>query len=71
MTITAWLIPFPDGSGVLAVGFLEGLTGKPLVVFAPGKTAMGALSGLFAQAKSIEMVTAAARRWPLMPIEVN
>ena len=71
MTITVHLLPFPDGSSGLAVGFLEGLTGKPLVVFAVGKTPMEALSGLFAQAKSIEMVTAAAKRWPLMPIEVN
>lgn len=56
MTLTAHLVSFPDGSGVLAVGFLQGLTPKPLALFAADTTAMRALSGLFAQAKAMEMI---------------
>lgn len=41
-TITAWLMPFPDGSQVVALGFLEGLMPNALLLICVEKTPMTA-----------------------------
>ena len=60
-TITARLMRLSDGFPVVAVGFLEGLIAKPLLLISVNMTPMGALQGMFAQAKTLSMVTAAVR----------
>ena len=70
ITISATLVFFPDGSNVVAVGFLEGVTPKPLLLISVNETPMRALQGMFVQAKFMQIATA-PKRWPLMPIEVN
>ena len=71
MTITARLMRLSDGFPVLAVGFLEGLTPKPMAVIAVAKTPMEALQGMFAQAKTLQMVRDAVRYAPLTTIARN
>ncbi len=65
MNITCTLVPFPDRSNVVALGFLEGA--KPLLLVSVGPTPMAAFWGMLAQAKFIQDAT----RFPLMPIGVN
>ncbi len=47
MTTTVTLVPSPDGSQILAVGFIHGR--YPLLLFAIAPTAWGAFVGLFLQ----------------------
>ena len=61
VTITAMLVPFPDGLGVVAVGFLQGVTPKPVLLVSVNETPVSALQGLFVQAKAMSMATAAIR----------
>jgi hypothetical protein len=68
--ITATLVFFPNGSNVVAIGFLKGLAPKPLVLISVAPTVWAAFQGMFAQAKFIQDATAPTR-WPLAPIEVN
>ena len=71
MTVIARLVPFPDGSGVVAVGFLEGLGRRPVVLLSVNETPWSALQGLFVQAKLIADVMAPPRYAPLTTIARN
>jgi len=71
VTITATLVFFPDWSNVVAVGFLEGLAPKPLVLISVAPTVWGAFQGMFAQAQSISVVAAAVKYAPLTTIGGN
>ena len=55
MKITATLVFFPDGSNVLAIGFIVGST--PLLLVSVGPTVMEAFQRMFAQAKVIADAT--------------
>ena len=65
MTLVVTLSPSPDGSVIVAVGWL----GKQLL-FCVAPTAWEAFEGLFAQVVCIQRAMA-PKRWPLTTIGVN
>jgi hypothetical protein len=67
--ITATLVFFPDWTNVVAIGFLEGLAPKPLVLISVAPTVWEAFQGMFAQAQAISL--AVTPRWPLTTIARN
>ena len=67
-SLTVTLAPSPDGSNIVAVGWLSGA--KLLLIFCIAPTAWQAFEGLFAQAVCIQRAMAPLR-FPLTPIEVN
>ncbi len=71
LTITACLVPFPDGSGVVAVGFLEGLGPTTVLLLAVNETPWSALPGMFVQAKFISDAAAPPKYLPLTTIARN
>lgn len=71
MTVIATLVFFPDGSAVVAVGCLRGVTPMPVLLIAVNTTPMSAFAGIFAQAKAIADAVAPVRYAPLTTISVN
>ncbi|KKM91579.1 hypothetical protein LCGC14_1227170 [marine sediment metagenome] len=69
MTLTARLLSFPNGSGIVAVGFLEGH--KTVVLISVNETPWSALQGVFVQAKWIADAIATPKYAPLTTINLN
>jgi len=69
VTLTARLLSFPNGSGIVAVGFLEGH--KTVVLISVNETPWSALQGVFVQAKWIADAIATPKYAPLTTINLN